>query len=137
MALCLVTLGFAPQQANAQSLNPLSLSYATCKPVEWLVVRSLPVCDLNYTPTIKTQIRAVIVDDELEKLLDCIWEKESGRGKNMIGDNGLAFGHYQIHLDKHPVSYDCAMDYDCARAYTRRMIEVGRGGEWTSYNDCL
>jgi len=28
------------------------------------------------------------------------------------------------------------MDYDCARAYTRRMIEVGRGGEWTSYNDC-
>lgn len=77
------------------------------------------------------------MDDELEKLLDCIWEKESSRGKNMIGDNGLAFGHYQIHLDKHPVSYDCAMDFGCSRDYTRQMIKAGKGSWWTAFSPCL
>jgi len=100
------------------------------------VARSLPVCDQNYIPTIKTQTRAVVADDELERLLDCIWEKESSCGKNMVGDNGLAIGHYQIHIHCHPVSYDCAMDFDCSRDYTRKMILAGKGYLWTAYSRC-
>ena len=105
--------------------------------------RELPVCAIGkYNPPIRTETRATIVDDPMERLLDCIAEKESSNGKNLYGDyrNGVptSFGAYQWRIHLHPqVSYDCAMDYDCARAYTRRMIEVGRGGEWTSYNDCL
>ena len=114
--------------------------------------RELPVCAIGkYTPPVRPQALATIVDDHLagvgkmvaddmERLLDCIAEKESSNGKNLYGDyrNGvpMAYGPYQIWLKYHPIGYDCAMDYDCARAYTRRMIEVGRGEEWTSYNDC-
>jgi hypothetical protein len=104
----LVTLVVAPQQANAQSLNPLSLSYATCKPVEWLVVRSLPVCDLNYTPTIKTQTRAVVVDDELERLLDCIIVRESNNNAMAINpmdtDGHPKYGLMQFH---YPTFVEC------------------------------
>jgi len=103
--------------------------------------REAKVCAIGkYTPPVRPQALATIVDDPMERLLDCIAEKESSNGKNLYGDyrNGvpMAYGAYQIWLKYHPIGYDCAMDYDCARAYTRRMIEVGRGGEWTSYNDC-
>ena len=122
---------------TAQAQSPLVLQNGVCKAVEWPVARSLPVCDINYIPAIKTQTRAVIVDNDLERLLDCIWEKESSRGKNMIGDNGLAIGHYQIHIHCHNVSYDCAMDFECSRDYTRQMILAGKGYLWTTYYKCL
>ena len=84
---------------------------------------------------------AILIDDEkdegLDDLLDCMWLKESSRGKNMVGDSGLAIGHYQIHIDIHPVSYDCAMDFYCSRDYTRMMILKGLGYLWTSYHKCL
>jgi hypothetical protein len=104
--------------------------------------REAKVCAVGkYTPPVRPQTRATIVDDEMERLLDCIAENESSNGKNLYGDyrNGIpmAYGHYQIWLKYHPIGYDCAMDYDCARDYTRRMIEAGRGGEWTSYKDCI
>ena len=75
--------------------------------------------------------------EELEKTLDCMWERESSRGANMIGDNGMAYGHYQIWLSLHPVSYDCAMDYECSRGYAREMILRGQGWLWTSYKNCV
>lgn len=78
-------------------------------------------------------------DREMARLLDCMWERESQRGdpRFMVGDGGLAIGHYQIHIDCHPVSYDCAMDFECSRDYTRRMILAGDGWLWTSYDNCL
>lgn len=84
---------------------------------------------------------AVIADD-MERLLDCIAEKESSNGKNLYGDyrNGrpTSFGAYQWRVHLHPeVSYDCAMDYWCAREKTREAIERGFGWWWTSSDDCL
>lgn len=73
---------------------------------------------------------------DIEALLDCIWAKESGKGKNMLGDGGRAFGHYQIHLAIHPVTYACAMDYECSRTYTKLMILQGKGYLWTSFTPC-
>ncbi len=75
--------------------------------------------------------------EELEKTLDCMWERESSRGANMLGDNGMAYGHYQIWISLHPVSYDCAMDYECSRGYAREMILRGQGWLWTSYKNCI
>jgi len=69
-------------------------------------------------------------------LLDCMWFLESSRGQNMIGDNGKAIGHFQIHIDKHPVSYECAMDYDCSSKFTAQMIHEGKGYLWTAYRLC-
>ena len=71
------------------------------------------------------------------EVLICMWEKESSFGIKMVGDHGLAIGHFQIHLDKHPVSYDCAMDLECSANYTSQMIDKGFGYLWTSYKDCL
>lgn len=105
--------------------------------------RELPVCAIGkYIPPARPQTRATIVDDEMERLLDCLAEKESSNGKNLYGDyrNGVptSFGAYQWRIHLHPqVSYDCAMDYDCARQKTREAIEQGFGWWWTSYNDCL
>jgi len=79
-----------------------------------------------------------LIGDDMVDLLDCMWEKESSRGKNMIGDLGLAIGHYQIHISKHPeVSYWCAMDYECSKSWTARQIKEGNGGWWTTYKICL
>ena len=105
--------------------------------------RELPVCAIGkYNPPIRTETRATIVDDPMERLLDCIAEKESSNGKNLYGDyrNGVptSFGAYQWRVHLHPqVSYDCAMDYNCAREKAREAIEQGFGWWWTSYNDCL
>jgi len=105
--------------------------------------REAKVCAVGkYTPPVRPQTRATIVDDEMERLLDCIAENESSNGKNLYGDyrNGVptSFGAYQWRVHLHPqVSYDCAMDYDCAREKAREAIEQGFGWWWTSYNDCL
>ena len=80
-------------------------------------------------------------DIEMAELLDCIWFKESSRGQNMFGDyrNGKpqAFGHFQIWLKYHPVSYDCAMDFQCSAEYTEQKIREGQGHLWTVYKSCL
>ena len=105
--------------------------------------REAKVCAVGkYTPPVRPQTRATIVDDEMERLLDCIAENESSNGKNLYGDyrNGVptSFGAYQWRVHLHPqVSYDCAMDYDCAREKAREAIEQGFGWWWTSYKDCI
>jgi hypothetical protein len=80
-------------------------------------------------------------DTEMAELLDCIWFKESSRGQNMFGDyrNGkpMAFGHFQIWLKYHPVSYDCAMDFECSAEFTEQKIREGQGYLWTTYKGCL
>jgi len=80
-------------------------------------------------------------DNEMAELLDCIWFKESSRGQNMFGDyrNGKpqAFGHFQIWLKYHPVSYECAMDFECSAAFTEQKIREGKGHLWTVYKSCL
>lgn len=76
-----------------------------------------------------------------EKLIDCVWREESGRGVNMFGDRDLngvphAFGHFQIWIEKHPVSYDCAMDYSCSSGYFIDQVKAGNGWLWTTYERC-
>lgn len=75
---------------------------------------------------------------EIADLLDCMWSKESTRGvnKNIKGDNGLAYGDFQIHIDKHPIGYNCAMDFECSLDYTAKMVKDGYGYLWTSYQKC-
>lgn len=84
----------------------------------------------------KTEVEAVIVDDTL----DCMWKLESSRGTNMYGDYRkgvpMAYGHFQIWISKHPVTYDCAMDFECSAKYTLEQIEKGNGHLWTSYKNC-
>ena len=116
--------------------------------------REAKVCAIGkYTPPVRPQALATIVDDHLagagkmvaddmERLLDCIAEKESSNGKNLYGDyrNGVptSFGAYQWRVHLHPqVSYDCAMDYDCAREKAREAIEQGFGWWWTTFSPCL
>lgn len=74
---------------------------------------------------------------ELADLLICMWQEESSSGKRLIGDHGKAIGHFQIWISKHPVSYECAMDFQCALAYTAEKIKEGKGFWWTSYKKCL
>lgn len=74
---------------------------------------------------------------ELVNTLICMWGKESSYGKNMIGDEGRAFGHFQIWISKHPVTYQCAMDFECSLDYTAKMIKEGKGNLWTSYKRCV
>ena len=74
---------------------------------------------------------------ELTNLLICMWGKESSFGKFLIGDRGKAIGHFQIWISKHPVSYNCAMDFECSLDYTAKMIKKGKGNLWTSYKGCL
>ena len=83
-------------------------------------------------------VRAVLTYSEpMAELLDCIWFNESGRGTRMIGDYGMAFGHYQWWLSLHPdMTYDCAMDYDCSTKKTAEAIEAGHSSWWTTYSRC-
>jgi hypothetical protein len=69
-------------------------------------------------------------------LTDCVWFGESSRGVNMVGDLGQAIGHFQIHINKHDVSYSCAMDYFCSSAFFVQQVEAGRGYLWTTYDNC-
>jgi len=74
---------------------------------------------------------------EMADLLICIWGRESSFGKRLIGDKGKAFGHFQIWVSKHPVSYDCAMDFECSLNYTAEMIKKDKGNLWTTYSKCI
>jgi len=74
---------------------------------------------------------------DMADLLICIWKRESSFGKNMIGDKGKAFGHFQIWISKHPVSYKCAMDFECSLNFTAQKIKEGKGQLWTTYKPCL
>ena len=73
---------------------------------------------------------------EMADLLICMVKKESDYGKNMVGDHGLAIGYFQIHIDKHPVSYTCAMDLKCSLDYTVKMIKQNKGFLWTTFEPC-
>jgi hypothetical protein len=73
----------------------------------------------------------------IASLLDCMWFKESHRGADKRrGDGGLAYGHFQIHIDKHPVSEACALDFECSLDYTAQMVMAGKGYLWSSYYPC-
>jgi hypothetical protein len=76
---------------------------------------------------------------EYADLLYCMWGKEStwGVNKNVRGDNGLAIGDFQIHVDKHPISYEDAMDFEKSLDYTAKLIKEGEGHLWSSYPKCL
>ena len=73
---------------------------------------------------------------ELADLLICMWEKESSYGKFLIGDNGKAFGHFQIWISKHDITYNCAMDFECSLGFTAQKIKEGKGILWTTYKGC-
>ena len=74
-------------------------------------------------------------------VMDCVWREESTRGLEMFGDyrNGvpMAYGHFQIWLSRHPISYDCAMDYECSSSYFLKMVREDKGYLWTTYEDCV
>lgn len=74
---------------------------------------------------------------EMEKLLTCIAHLESGYCKSLRGDNSLAWGCYQIHIDKHPISEWCAMDFECSLDYTAKLIKQGKGNLWTAFRYCI
>ena len=81
----------------------------------------------------------VRVDEGIDPLLYCKWGKESswGRDKYIRGDHGLAYGDFQIHIDKHDITEWCAMDFECSRNFTASKIKAGQGWLWTSYSKCL
>ena len=68
----------------------------------------------------------------------CLVREESrwGTDIDVPGDNGLAWGYYQIHIDKHPVTKECAMDFECSADYTYKSIDAGYGYWWTPYYRC-
>lgn len=74
---------------------------------------------------------------DIDDLLICMLKKESTYGTDLIGDHGLAIGSYQIHIDKHPVSYWCAMNFECALQFTADMVKRGKGYLWTSWKKCI
>ena len=76
---------------------------------------------------------------EMADILICMWKKESsyGRDKYIKGDNGLAYGDFQIHLDKHDITEWCAMDFECSLDFCYNKIRQGQGYLWSSYSKCL
>ena len=100
--------------------------------------------EANYSPVfiVKLEVLGSLIEKDdyrylYPEILDCMWKKESTRGTNMIGDSGRAIGHFQIWISIHPVTYECAMDYDCSSIYTAKMIHDGYGYLWTTYKPCL
>lgn len=70
-------------------------------------------------------------------LLYCMWGKESTFGQDKRrGDHGLAVGPFQIHIDKHPITEQCALDFECALSYAAKSIQEGYGWWWSSYQKC-
>ncbi len=97
----------------------------------------------HYTPYVQTYgslVEGKITQEQAE-LIDCVWKAESGRGQNLFGDyreeTPMAYGHFQIWLIYHPITYECSMDFDCSSAYFLEMVEQGKGKMWTTYNNCL
>jgi len=74
---------------------------------------------------------------EIDNLLLCMLKKESFYCKYLIGDDGKAYGCWQIHLDKHEISEECAMDFECSTEWSVNKIKNGEGYLWTSYRGCL
>ena len=73
---------------------------------------------------------------QLAETLICLWWEESRYGTDMIGDGGLAIGHFQIHIDKHPeVSYECSMDFSCSLKFTAESIMKGNQNWWSPIKD--
>lgn len=75
---------------------------------------------------------------DIGEVLICMWKIEStyGANKNIKGDNGLAYGDFQIHINEHPISEECAMNFKCSADYTAKMIRSGEGYLWTSFPTC-
>lgn len=74
---------------------------------------------------------------EMDDLLICMIEDESTYCQDMRGDSGLTYGCYQIHIDKHDITEECAMDFKCSLEWTARKIKEGKGYLWTTYEPCL
>lgn len=75
---------------------------------------------------------------ELADLLICMWGKESSYGTQMIGDKGMAYGHFQIWLSLHKdVTYNCSMDFLCSLNWTAKKVQEGKGRLWSTYSKCL
>ena len=74
---------------------------------------------------------------EMDDLLIYMVFDESTYCLNLLGDCKdnicLAYGCFQIHLDKHNISYKCAMDFLCSLDWTATQIKNGNGWWWTSY----
>jgi len=97
----------------------------------------------HYVPYIETYGAIVDRTMTLEETIiaDCVWNKESSRGQNMFGDyrDGvpMAYGHFQIWLSLHLITYECAMDYNCSLSYFLKEVRMGNGELWTTYKGCL
>jgi len=75
---------------------------------------------------------------ENPKVMWCAYNEESDYGRNLTrGDNGRAYGHWQIHLAIHNISYECAMNFECSTDWTINMWRKGEAHLWTGYNNCL
>jgi hypothetical protein len=76
---------------------------------------------------------------DMADLLYCMWGIESsyGRNKYIRGDDGLAYGDFQIHLDKHDITEECVMNFECSVDFTANKIRNGEGYLWTSYSRCI
>jgi len=107
-------------------------------------------CDLDYRYITGNSIIAPKIQYKKQKtlgslitsdLVDCVWKRESSRGKNMFGDykNGepRAYGHFQIWLSVHPITYECAMDFECSSNYFKKKVSEGKGYLWTTYEECI
>lgn len=71
-------------------------------------------------------------------LLVCMVRNESTYCTNEEkGDHGLAYGCFQIHIDKHDITEWCALDFECSLDWTVKMIKEGKGYLWTTYKPCL
>ena len=75
---------------------------------------------------------------DIAKTLICMWGKEStyGLDKYIRGDNGLAYGDFQIHISKHNITEECAMNFKCSLDFTATMIKENKGYLWSSYFKC-
>ena len=99
-------------------------------------------CDTDYNLTGvcgKDEMLGIIYEKypENAKLLACMLKKESSYGTDLIGDHGLAIGPYQIHIDKHDVSYWCAMNFRCSLDFVAQKLNEGKGYLWTAYRKCI
>jgi hypothetical protein len=101
-----------------------------------IVAEIAPVDDFGS----KEGIMAVIQDKypEIADLLICMVKNESTYcSDKRKGDNGLAYGCFQIHIDKHDITEECALDFECSLDWTAQKIKEGKGSLWSTYKPCL
>ena len=70
------------------------------------------------------------------RLLECLVKNESQYCTLLNGDNGNAYGCFQIWISKHPISEQCALDFECSLDFTVDSINAGYGWWWTPWNKC-